>query len=238
MNPWPALLSAGLIVGQSVRTRGVRRTALFAGLGLGLPALAEAYAVTLRRDLRHHMQPQLKGVPLNAILGWYTITYAAFSLLESSGTRYGLDRGAQCWALPPGTAAVATSLDLILDCVGLDLGLWEWSRGGPYAPEVVGPNGQHGIPVANFVGWLALTGSVTGCYLLLEPRLSEGPPPRGTAGQRPATAGRTAALVLLPYYLAGAGWALGRRRPRYLLYSALCPLVLAQALTARERGST
>lgn len=237
MNPWPGLLSAGLIAGQSVRTRGVRRTAVFAALGLGLPALAEAYAVTLRRDLRHHMQPQLKGVPLNAILGWYTITYAVFSLLESIGIRHGLDRHVQRWVLPPSTAAVATSLDLILDCVGLDLGLWEWSQGGPYAPEVVGPNGQHGIPVANFVGWLALTGSVTGCYLLLEPRLGEGPPPRGTAGRRLATAGRTAVLVLLPYYLAGAGWALGRRRPRYLLYSALCPLVLADTLTARGRGS-
>jgi uncharacterized membrane protein len=81
MNPWPALLSAGLTAGQSVRTRGVRRTALCAALGLGLPALAEAYAVTLRRELRHHMQPQLKGVPLNAILGWYTITYAVLSAL-------------------------------------------------------------------------------------------------------------------------------------------------------------
>ena len=237
MNPWPGLLSAGLIAGQSVRTRGVRRTAVFAALGLGLPALAEAYAVTLRRELRHHMQPQLKGVPLNAILGWYTITYAVFSLLESIGRRHGLNRRVPHRVLPPSTAAVATSLDLILDCVGLDLGLWEWSQGGPYAPEVVGPNGQHGIPVANFVSWLALTGSVTGCYLLLEPRLGEGPPSRGTAGQRPATAGRTAALVLLPYYLAGAGWALGRRRPRYLLYSALCPLVLADTLTARGRGS-
>ena len=63
MNPWPGLLSAGLIAGQSVRTRGVRRTAVFAALGLGLPALAEAYAVTLRRELRHHMQPQSRGCP-------------------------------------------------------------------------------------------------------------------------------------------------------------------------------
>ena len=44
----------------------------------------------------------------------------------------------QRWVLPPGTAAVATSLDLILDGVGLDLELWEWSQGGPYAPEVLG----------------------------------------------------------------------------------------------------
>jgi hypothetical protein len=81
MNPWPALSRAGLSAGQSVRTRGVRRTALVAALGLGLPALAEAYAVTLRRELRHHMQSQPKGVPLNAILGWYTITYAVPSAL-------------------------------------------------------------------------------------------------------------------------------------------------------------
>src|SRR5947209_4068328 len=124
MNPSPALLSAGLIAGQSGRTRGGRRAALFVALTLGPAALAAAYAVALRRDLRHHMQPQVKGVPLNAILGWYTITYAVFSLLESIGIRHGLDRHVQRWVLPPSTAAVATSLDLILDCVGLDLGLW------------------------------------------------------------------------------------------------------------------
>src|SRR2546423_7143359 len=88
MNPWPGLLSAGLIAGQSVRTRGVRRTAVFAALGLGLPALAEAYAVTLRRGLRQHKQPQLKGGPPHAILGGYAITYAVVSLLESLGGRH------------------------------------------------------------------------------------------------------------------------------------------------------
>jgi hypothetical protein len=33
--------------------------------------------------------------------------------------------------------------------------------------------------------------------------------------------GRTAALLLLPYYLPAAVWALKRRKPKYLLYSAL-----------------
>jgi hypothetical protein len=230
MHPWLALLTASLTAAESVRTRGVQRTALFAAVGLGLPALAEGYAVTLRHELRHHMQPQLQGAPLNALLGWYTITSAVFSVLESLGSRHGLPRRVQRWVLPPSTAAVATSLDLLLDGMGLDLGLWEWRQGGPYAPEVVGPNGQRGIPVSNFVGWLALTGGVTGGYLLLEPCLGAAPTP-----QAPATAGRTAALVLVPYYLASAGWALGRRRPHSLLYSALCPLILADALTARGR---
>ena len=47
MNPWPALLNAGLIAGQAVRTRDVRRAAVFAAQGLGLPTLADAYAFNL-----------------------------------------------------------------------------------------------------------------------------------------------------------------------------------------------
>jgi uncharacterized membrane protein len=69
-------------------------------------------------------------------------------------------------SLIPIVALTATSLDLLLDPFGLDLGLWEWSAGGPYASEVNGPNGKRGIPVLNFAGWITLTSGVMLAYQL------------------------------------------------------------------------
>lgn len=56
------------------------------------------------------------------------------------------------------------------------------------------------------------------------------PLPPGTAGS--PEAGRTAALLLLPYYLPTVAWALKRRRPKYLL----CSVAFSAALWAALRG--
>lgn len=226
-----ALAGTGLTLAHSLRARGARRTAVFAALGMGLPLAAEYMGVNVARVIRHHMRPQIRGVPLAAV-SWYNIGYATYAVVEDVLARAEVDRTARRWAAPVGTAAVATSLDLLFDCFGLDLGLWEWRDGGPYAREIVGPNGKAGIPVANFVGWIALTGSVSLGYELLtssaDVRSSE---VRGTRGR----AGRSAALLLAPYYVAPAIWAVARRKPRYLAYSALVPLALGMSLWRGRR---
>lgn len=131
-----------------------------------------------------------------------------------------------------GTALGATNLDLLVDPAGLDLGLWEWSRDGAYATEIEGPNGKHGVPVLNFVGWLGLITSVTLGYQHLDPDDEIVPPLRsGVAGS--PEAGRTAAFLLLPYYLPAVVWALKRRRPKYLLYSTPFSVALWTALRSR-----
>lgn len=231
-----ALLQAGLTVGHSLRARGARRTALFAALGLGLPALGEYLGVNALRALRHHTQPQVKGVPLGAVLGWYNIGYATFAMLESILTQVGLDASRRRWAVPAGTALAATSLDLLIDCFGLDQGMWEWNGDGPYASEIAGPNGRRGIPLMNFAGWLELTGGVTAAYETLAGGSQDQVDTPGAAGS--TAAGRTAALLLLPYYLPAAAWAFWRRKPRFLLYSALFPITMALALTGGRRTTS
>jgi hypothetical protein len=49
-------------------------------------------------------------------------------------------------------------------------------------------------------------------------------------------AGRGGALLLLSYYLPAAAWALKRRRPRYLIYSAPFALALWAALKGGSHG--
>ena len=228
----PGVTLAILALAHSVRARGLSRSLLFAGLGLGTGAAGEYVAVNVARSVRHHGRPQVLGVPVAAVLGWYTITYAAFATVESLVSRSAAAWRRWPWSVPIGTAALATSLDLLLDCYGLDHGLWEWPSGGPYARELVGRNGRHGIPVANFVAWLGITGGISLAYLLATREL-EAPPRSGeAAGGRQA--GRAAVLLLLPYYLVAAAWARRRGRRRYLLYSGLVPAFVARGLVRRS----
>jgi hypothetical protein len=118
-------------------------------------------------------------------------------------------------ALAPGAALAATSLDLLLDPAGLDLGLWQWSVDGPYAAEVEGPSGKRGVPLVNFAGWLGMTTGITLAYQRLGPVFGA-----GSGGVGGPQTGRNAALLLLSYYLPAAAWAAKERRRQYLLYSA------------------
>ena len=120
--------------------------------------------------------------------------------------------------MPVLAALVGVVLDLILDPAGLDIGLWEWNVDGAYAAEIRGANGRGGVPLVNYLGWAALVGSVTYVYgSVCEDEEEE----------------RLPALLLLPCYLAGVGWALKRRRYAYLLYSTPFPVALYVALQNR-----
>jgi uncharacterized membrane protein len=216
---------ASLSLAHSLRTRGLRRTLLFAALGSAVPFLGELLAVNALKVIRHRVRPQIWGVPLAIALGWYGVGYNAFAVTEHLLARAGLrsDKGEQ--VLAPAAALAATNLDLLLDPCGLDVGLWEWRRGGPYAIEVEGPNGRRGIPALNFAGWIGLIFSLTLAYRRLAPGAS-----------RPA-GGRGPALLLLSYYLPAAAWATMRRRRRYLVYSAPFLAALLVALKGPPENS-
>ena len=228
-----AFLGIGLSVAHSLRARGLRRTLHFAGPGLGIPILGEYLAINTLKLLRHRTEPEFAGVPVAVALGWYNVGYGTFAMMESILSRTGSGGGKPGRALPPATALVATSLDLLMDPCGLDVGLWEWSGDGRYAAEVVGPNGKRGVPLLNFVGWLGLIASVTTAYQHLDPPGDAGVPPRRGAAGSPE-AGHGAALLLLPYYLPAAAWALRQRRRKYLFYSvAFSAVLLWTALGSR-----
>ncbi len=214
-------LGACLNLASSVRTRGVRRSAVLLALGAGLPAAGELLATGPLGLLRHRTRPQVAGVPVAIVLGWYGVIHGSFTLAGRILSRLPLDEGSKSKALPPLAALVGTSLDLVLDPAGLDAGLWEWDRGGTYAAGVEGANGRRGVPLVNFLGWLALVAGAAAAY-------------EGVYGRkRGPEGGRLPVLLLLPYYLAAVAWAVRRRRPRYFLYSILFPVALYAGLKRR-----
>jgi uncharacterized membrane protein len=230
------MITAALSVVHSLRTQGLRRTLLFAALGNAIPILGELLAIHVLKVLRHHVQPQVKGVPLAIALGWYNVGYGTLAMMKDSINSSADPQGKKSLALASATALAATNLDLLLDPLGLELGLWEWSEDGPYAPEVKGPNGKRGIPLLNFAGWLALTTGVTLAYQRLQigGNVADAPDLEDSGGPG---AERAAALLLLSYYLPAAVWALKQGRRKYLLYSAPFATTLYAALKGRSAAS-
>ncbi len=222
---------AALNLFHSLRTRGLRRTLLFAALGNGIPILGELLAIHVLKVIRHHIQPQISGVPLAIALGWYNVGHGTLAIVN--GAFNDGDEPRVRKSLVPAVALVATSFDLLLDPFGLDLGLWEWGEGGPYASEVKGPNSKRGIPLLNFAGWIALTAGVTLAYQHLRTR-GEATDAAGSQDGGGSDAKRTAALLLLSYYLPAAVWALKRGRRKYLLYSAPFATTLWATLWGRS----
>ena len=231
-----SLIMAALNVMHSLRTQGLRRTLLFGALGNGIPILGELLAIHVLKVLRHHTRPQVKGVPLAIALGWYNVGYGTLAIVKGAINNAADPQGRKSLALASATALAATNLDLLLDPFGLELGLWEWSKDGPYASEVMGPNGKRGVPLLNFAGWLALTTGVTLAYqhLQITGNVADAPDAEDSGG--PETE-RAAALLLLSYYLPAAAWALKQGRRKYLLYSAPFATTLCAALKGRPAAS-
>ena len=225
---------AALNVIHSLRTRGLRRTLLVGALGNGIPILGELLAIHVLKVIRHHIQPQTRGVPLAIALGWYNVGYG--TLAAVNGAFNDGDKPQATKSLIPLVALAATSLDLLLDPFGLDLGLWEWSEGGPYAPEIKGSNGKRGIPQLNFAGWITLSTSVILAYQRLRTKGDDADASDAQNGGG-SDAERAAALLLLSYYLPAAIWALKQGRRKYLLYSAPCATMLCAALKGRSASS-
>ncbi len=211
-------LGASLSLAASIRTLGIRHSVILLALGAGLPALGELLATGPLDLLRHRTRPQVAGVPVGIVLGWYVVIHGSLALAERVLSRLPLGEDSKSKALPPVAALVGTSLDLVLDPAGLDAGLWEWDRGGTYAAGVEGANGRRGVPLVNFLGWLALVAGAAAVY------------GRAYGSEEGPRGSRLPVLLLLPYYLAAVAWAVRWRRPRYLLYSLPFPVALYAGL--------
>jgi uncharacterized membrane protein len=217
-----AVLGAALNVADSARRRGVPRTAAFFALATGLPAIGELLATGPLRLLRHRTRPRVLGVPVAVLFGWYCAINGSLSIAKNALDGLPLDGTDRERLLPFGAALVGTTLDLVLDPAGLDAGLWEWEMDGAYAREVEGANGHAGVPLINYAGWLLLVATAVSAH----GRLSE---ERGLAGRLPG-------MLLLPYYLVAAAWALKRRKFRYLLYSSPFPVALVASIKSRAES--
>ncbi len=216
-----AALSAAVGFASSVRTRGLRRSTAFLALGVGLSAIGELLATGPLKLLRHRTRPRIAGVPPGVLLGWYCVINGSFTVAERVLARLPMRAGRQRASLPMTAALVGTSLDLVLDPCGLDVGLWEWRSDGLYAADVEGSNGRRGVPLVNYLGWIPLVSSVVYVY------------ERCSGDGDQASESRVPGLLLLPYYLVAVAWAVRERRFHYVLCSALFPAALYAALEKR-----
>ena len=112
-----AIVMAGVSAAHSLRARGLRRTLLLATLGNAIPVVGEHLAVNVLA-LRHRSEPQLKVVPLAVVLGRYNVAYGTLAVMESIMNRVDPNKSQRSWPLSPGTALVATGLDLLVDLLG------------------------------------------------------------------------------------------------------------------------
>lgn len=211
-------VAAGLNLASSFRTHGAGRSLLLLALGTGLPAAGELLATGPLRLLRHRLRYRVAGVPVAVLLGWYAAIRGSLTVAARVCGRLGLDARTERRAVPVLAALTGVGLDLILDPAGLDAGLWEWKVVGRYASGVRGANGLAGVPLVNYLGWAALVWGVARLYGPDREATRDGPLP---------------ALVMTTPYLAAAGWALGRGRLRYLLYSSAFPILLYAGLRRR-----
>lgn len=215
-----AIFGATLNLADAARTRGPLRAAAFFILSTGLPAFGEALVTGPFGLLRHRTKPRVGGVPLAVLLLWYNVIYGVHATTERALARLPTSATRRRETLPLATALVATNLDLVMDPFGLDAGLWEWKVDGAYASDIESPNGRSGVPVLNYWGWMVVVMGVVLTYARLFPESRSG--------------GRLPVLLLLPYYLAPAAWAAKSRRFKYLLYSALFPLIVCSGLEEKR----
>ena len=107
--------------------------------------------------------PQLGHVPVLIPLAWFMMIYPSYVItnliIEARpvSSRAGVGRLLAASALG---ALVMTAWDLVIDPIlsGPDVRAWVWEEGGPY----------FGIPIQNFVGWIATVFTVFVAYRLVE----------------------------------------------------------------------
>jgi hypothetical protein len=114
--------------------------ALFGG-GIVVAFVAEAGVIRVGL-LRHHVRPQVLGVPGAVLLGWPAFVYAAVRVA-------GLFL-ADPVAVAALAAVLATLVDVVVDPPSLEEGAWA------YPQSRLSGTRYRGVPWWNFAGWLAV----------------------------------------------------------------------------------
>ena len=194
------LLMGGFSLSHAVYMLGHRHALIFLALTALISLAFEAVGVATGAVYGpyHYADlpgPRLFDVPLAVPVAWFMVIYPGYALANTladgcvvSKPRPGLGRLLGLTAL---SALVMTAWDLVLDPQMVEAGQWVWHVDGSY----------FGIPVQNFVGWLATTSMVYLAYRMLEARWP--PRPLGPA---------SAAFERLPlaiYALLASGYAIG-----------------------------
>ena len=156
-------------LGHAVWSWGGRRALLLLGLTLGISFAFEAVGVRTGRiygpyHYTERLGPLLLGlVPPLIPIAWFMMIYAAHDLVEHVAGAGASSLGREIW-LAALSALAATAWDLVMDPIMVLGGHWVWEVQGAY----------FGIPLQNYVGWLATTFTILLLFRLFALRV----PPR------------------------------------------------------------
>lgn len=158
----PALIVLAMAAGLAAEAHGVRGGGLFGG-----------------RYVYHGVGPVFLGVPMVVLLFWAVFIHAGYSLTNSFLCWLGVEKPARrarsdvreigagqresrglalLPALVLADALAVVAIDVLLDPLLVRGGLWSWPDGGEH----------FGVPVGNFLGWMAVTAAATAPFRLLE----------------------------------------------------------------------
>ena len=195
-----ALLLGGFSLTHAIYMLGLRHALIFLGLAALISLAFEAVGVATGAVYGPYHYADLSGprlfdVPLAVPVAWFMVVYPSYALANTladgrvvSKPNPGLGRLLGLTAL---SALVMTAWDLVLDPQMVEAGQWVWHVDGAF----------FGIPVQNFVGWLATTLTVYVAYRALEARW----PPRSWGPASPAFE----RLPLVIYALLASGYTVG-----------------------------
>ena len=226
------LLLGGFSLSHAVCTLGPRHALTFLALATLISLAFEAVGVATGAvygpyHYTDSLGPRLFDVPLAVPLSWFMVIYPSYTLANyladgrvTSKPQPGLARLIGLTAL---SALTMTAWDLAVDPQMVIYGHWVWHVEGAY----------FGIPVQNFVGWLATTLTIYLAYRALEARW----PPRLRGAASPAFE----RLPLIIYGLLASGYVIGYTllgRPALALIALFAMGTPCLAALLRATGGT
>jgi putative membrane protein len=194
------LLLGGFSLSHAITMLGWRHAIIFAALSAVISLAFEAAGVATGAIYGpyHYADlpgPRLFNVPLVIPMAWFMGIYPSYAVANTLADGRVVSRPRPRLGRLTGLAALSamlmTAWDLVLDPQMVTAGQWVWHVDGAY----------FGIPMQNFVGWLATTLTVYLAYRTLETRWP--PRPWGAASRA------FERLPLIIYALLASGYAIG-----------------------------
>lgn len=119
-------------------------------VGFALEVVGVRYGVPFGRYEYAELGPSVLGVPVPIVIAWGIYLYACY--LASSGITSGF------WRRSSLASTFMVLLDLAVDPVMVELGVWTWHTHS---------SGWFGIPLSNFAGWFVVSMLASVAYRIL-----------------------------------------------------------------------